>query len=195
MMRRMLGRTLWCSLGCIAVIACGRAEEGTRTADSNASATPVISGSDTASCNASGLLDIEYTKPVPILGTPAGNALYQIRNDSAEQDYYMFDIRGYADGFFLVDPSNISTTSKSGWIAQRFVFVYGRNYSRPLTLHAEPRENSAPKSVIREWWNGLYSVERCKGDWLYVRATIAGKPHEGWMPKDMQCNNPYTTCS
>jgi hypothetical protein len=142
-----------------------------------------------------GLLDNEYTAPVPILDSPGRRVSYQIQNDTVAEDFYAFDIRAYADGFFLVDSYSISSPTTRGWIAQKYVSVFARNYDAPLTLYADSRDDSRPRAVLPEWWNGLYAVVRCRGDWMYVRATIDGRLYEGWMPKAMQCGNPYTTCS
>ena len=167
----------------------------TRAVESASSAAALITGSDTASCNTGGLTDYKKESAIPVLDAPNGKVLYEFHNDSTKDDTYGLSISGYADGFLLVQPWSIENKLRQGWVDRKYVWVFGRNYSRSLTLYSEPREDSRPKVVLREWWNGLYAIVRCRGDWLYVRATIKQKMYEGWMPKDMQCDNPYTTCS
>ena len=190
--------------GGFAPLGCSRAEQRTIPSDSGASVEPAMPESLTAqiasipnaaTCKAVGLLDYEDTRPLPLFYSPGGGIRYRIQNDSANEDYFSLGINGYANGFFLVRPVSIARSGADAWIAQEHVRVYARNYSTSLTLHTQPREDSPPQAVVKDWWNGLYSVLRCDGAWLYVRATIDGQPHEGWMPPEMQCDNPYTTCN
>ncbi|HMI45706.1 MAG TPA: hypothetical protein VK491_06040 [Gemmatimonadaceae bacterium] len=167
----------------------------TRAVESASAATALITGSDTASCKTGGLADYEQEYLIPVLDAPNGKLLYEFHNDSTNDDIYGLSISGYADGFLLVRPWSIEHRPQQGWVDRKYVWVFGRNYSRSLKLYSEPREDSPPKVILREWWSGLYAVVRCRGDWLYVRATIQKKVYEGWMPKDLQCDNPYTTCS
>ena len=34
-----------------------------------------------------------------------------------------------------------------------------------------------------------------EGEWLKIRFKYKGAFHIGWLPPEMQCANPYTTCS
>lgn len=187
-----------------ATVGCSRAEQRAIPADPGAgvkSAMPenltaqIGSIPDATTCKAEGLLDHENTRPIPLVYSPGGGIRYRIQNDSANDDYFSLAINGYANGFFLVTPVSIARRGEEAWIAREHVRVFARNYSTSLTLHAQPRADSPPQAVVEDWWNGLYSVLRCDGAWLYVGATIDGQSYEGWMPPEMQCDNPYTTCN
>jgi hypothetical protein len=147
------------------------------------------------SCTAGALTDAEYNRPIPLLDAPNGRTLYEVRNDTAGGDVWMVELREHVNGFFHAALSTMNDSSRSGWIAARYVGIFARNYSQPLTLYASPDSTSAVTSVVSEWWPKLYSVTDCAGKWLRVRATISGKTHEGWMPPRMQCDNPFTTCN
>jgi pimeloyl-ACP methyl ester carboxylesterase len=150
---------------------------------------------DAVHCNGAALLDYHNTRAIPLLDSIGGRPRARVQNDSAREEFYTLALYGYARGHFLVTAASMSDSGSAGWISGEDVWVYGRNYSDSLILYAEPRTKSRPQAVVREWWPELYAVKRCNGDWLDVRATIKGEPVEGWLPREMQCANPYTTCS
>lgn len=149
-----------------------------------------------ASCQAGALTDANYHAAIPILDAPNGRTRFEIRNDSGSDDVWMIGLGEQADGFFHASLSTLSDTAgREGWIAERYVGIFARNYSRPMTLHAAPDTSAPAQSVVDDWWPSLYPVTGCRGHWLRVRATIEGKIKEGWMRPTMQCDNPYTTCN
>lgn len=41
----------------------------------------------------------------------------------------------------------------------------------------------------------MYIVVGCSGDWLKVKRIKGDKIYTGWLSPEMQCDNPYSTCS
>ena len=47
----------------------------------------------------------------------------------------------------------------------------------------------------KEYNPNVYQVLDFEGKWLKVQVRIKGKIYVGWMSPEMQCANPYSTCS
>ena len=163
-----------------------------RIARATSQAPAVTHGS---SCEAGALTDARNTKPIPILDAPNGHTSFEIQNDSSGGDVWMLTLHERRDGHFRASVSTISDSTREGWIADRYVGVFARNYSSPLKLYDAPDTSSRVHAIVSDWSPDLYPVTGCAGRWLRVRANIGGKVSEGWMPPTMQCDNPYTTCS
>ena len=41
----------------------------------------------------------------------------------------------------------------------------------------------------------MFEVLNCENKWLYVKLKTEDKIYEGWLEKNMQCSNQYTTCN
>ena len=176
-------------------LGCRGRDQGRSAADTRAVATADRGPATAASCEAGALTDGDYHAPIPVLDAPNGHARFEIRNDAGSGDIWMLVLRDHASGHFRASVSTISDSAREGWIGERYVGVFARNYSRPLTLYTAPDTGSPVQSVVADWWPKLYPVTGCRGRWLRVRATIDGAVKEGWMPPTMQCDNPYTTCN
>lgn len=95
----------------------------------------------------------------------------------------------------IIDPENLAS-DKHGWIhIGEHIGIYSRAYTVPLKLYVEPNDTSKVQSIIEEYDPGLYTVIDCKNDWLKVRRVLHGRIYVGWMAPEMQCPNPYSTCS
>lgn len=78
-----------------------------------------------------------------------------------------------------------------------YIGIYARNYGEngKLNLYTSPDKNSAVESTVNEFIYKLYTIEDCQEDWLKVQLDYERKTYTGWMEKDMQCANPYSTCN
>lgn len=83
-----------------------------------------------------------------------------------------------------------------GWLfLGDYVCVYSRAYQGFLKLYNAPCESSGINSVVEGYDSGMYIVVGCSGDWLKVKRIKGDKIYTGWLSPEMQCDNPYSTCS
>ena len=69
-------------------------------------------------------------------------------------------------------------------------------YAKPLILYSRPSETSPVLHTLDYYLdgNGMCPVLDYHGEWLKVRCVLRGKVYTGWIPPEMQCSSPYTTC-
>lgn len=81
------------------------------------------------------------------------------------------------------------------YAAKGTLAVNTRNYDNNVFyLYASPSTNS--KIIMESCKQQTVSVFGVYKGWLYVNAvTEDGQNIKGWLPPDMQCGNPYTTCN
>jgi hypothetical protein len=148
------------------------------------------------SCSTGAMLDIRHFESVALFDRPGGRPLHEIHNDSIAGRYYEFAVLASANGWLRVAATaDEPVEERMGWIPTTHVTVFARNYVDTLRLLTEPRADAPVRDEVREWSPEPYAVLACRGTWLHVRTTIDGATHEGWMPKQMQCANAYTTCN
>ena len=150
-------------------------------------------------CNCKGLIDWKFRGKVLVFDKPDGKIISSISNDSINEDYITLTISDVQNDFYKVTLSlSVSETSKSGWISKNnYIGTYARNYSDDISLklYSQPDKKSEIESVVNMWIPELYTIVDCKGDWVKVKLIYKGKLYTGWLEKEMQCANPYTTCN
>ena len=151
-----------------------------------------ISSPETRSASA---LLIPDQKKVGLLKQPNGMVLNYIVNDTISENYYSLEITEMRGEWSYVHAYSMLDTNKVGWIKTKYLGIYTRNYSEDLLLYVQPTKNSKVKCVFKEWLSDLWEIKDCSNRWLYIIKKIHGKTIEGWLPPEMQCDNPYTTCN
>jgi hypothetical protein len=153
-----------------------------------------------ANCNCGAIIDIDFKNKVSILDKPNGNVIKKLRHNFEEEDYLILTIKKDTVGYFKVDISySIKENSNiTGWIKKDTnIGTFAKNYSpkEKLNLYSEPNKKSKINSIVPNWTNQLYVIEKCSEKWVYVKVKYKGKIKEGWLEPEMQCDNPYTTCN
>jgi len=152
----------------------------------------------TQNCNCKGLVDWNYHDPILLFEIKDGTIIDTLTNDSANENSLVFNIIEDENEYFKVEIGlSQDTVWKKGWIKKAdYLGTYARNYSiDKLTLYSKPNLKSKPKSIIKEYYEGLYEIMKCNDEWVEVKVTINGKEYSGWLERKMQCPNPYTTCN
>jgi hypothetical protein len=150
-------------------------------------------------CNCQAMVDWQYQGQVYIYDKVDGIIIDSISNDSLNEDFVVMSISDFQKGFFHVRLQHtIKEISKCGWIkANKYIGTYARNYEDDiiLNLYVDPEKNSKVETNVSRWIPELYEITDCKGNWLKVRLNYVDKSYSGWLEKEMQCANPYTTCN
>lgn len=74
------------------------------------------------------------------------------------------------------------------------MYVYPARYSSPLLLYEIPSRDLL-KEKCETYISGPMRIIGVCGTWLKVEFEVYGKRHDGWIPREEYCPNPYSTCS
>lgn len=145
-------------------------------------------------CSCQGLVDINYSKPIPIYDKPNGKLKSSVRQDVKSDDCLMFFIDKDSSDYFHIELTYaLKHSSFKGWVMKaNYLGTFSRVYNDTLKLLSMPVAGAAVRSIIPVCTNDLLPITKCKGQWVYIR--YKGRI-EGWMRKEDQCPNPYTTCN
>jgi hypothetical protein len=149
----------------------------------------------TCECEGFLILDNESISLYPSADSK-GNELYAIKNDSINEIYYNFFISESKENLLKVVPTSINDSlKKTGWIRNKYVGIYSKNYNRPLNLYSEANNQSKKRHIIDEYITEPLTIITCSKKWLYVSVMIKSSKYEGWMAPEDQCANVYSTCN
>lgn len=152
----------------------------------------------TQNCNCKGLVDWNYSNTILLYDKIDGLIIDTLMNDKENENSLVFVIIEDGKKYFKVDIGlSQDEIWKTGWIKKgNYLGTYARNYStEKLILYSKPNLKSKPKTVIKEYYEGIYEITKCSGEWVEVKVTINSKQFNGWLERKMQCPNPYTNCN
>lgn len=84
--------------------------------------------------------------------------------------------------------------SKSGWVYAPLLAV-SITGKRPGTVKAYSTASKSGKTVANLPIDTEYKLESCSGSWLQISIAKGNDSISGWIPKENQCGNPWTSCS
>ena len=144
-------------------------------------------------------LNIEYAGELAVFEDPNGRIKETVQNDIANEDFVMFDLLQKKDSFYyVVAYSSLDDRIISeGWIKKNNKLgIYSAAYGDlDCILYEVPFDKEKIVITEKEYNPNIYEVLDFEGKWLKVRIRIEDKVYIGWMPPEIQCSNPYTTCS
>lgn len=144
-------------------------------------------------------INIEYTGKVAVYNSPFSNkiATYVQNND---EDIVMFDLLHKQDSMYYVIAYNGGTGQvlAIGWISKENhldISLKATSYGRYLTIYENANDR---KSIIFSDKEELFTdikIIDFENDWLKIKFNYNNSIYVGWLPPEMQCGNPYTTCN
>lgn len=144
-------------------------------------------------------LDSEFTGKVDIFEEPNGRIIKSVQNNNENDEIVMFDLLQKSDSmYYVIAYSGIDDCILAkGWIYKNnHLGIYSAAYG---DKHCSLYEMLSDKVKIviaeKEYNSNMYRVLDFEGKWLKVQVENKGKIYVGCMPPDMQCANPYSTCS
>lgn len=129
---------------------------------------------------------------------PHGKLEKRLRNNLEEEDIVMFDLLQKNDTMYYVLAYSGLTDEvlATGWIYKdNNLTVDFSAYDRDLVIYRNVNDRSDKIVSDKEHLVTDVEVIDFEGDWLKIRFKYKGKAYVGWLPPEMQCANPYTTCS
>lgn len=183
---------------CISSSCCGNNKSSTITY--NIQQTDTLQYIDPADTNyLTVFLNIDFAGTVNVFDNPNGNIIKSVKNDNDGEDIVMFNLLQKQDSMYYVIAYNGGTNQilAKGWISQNTnLGVYSAAYGDlPCFLYKTPFNRKQIVIEEKVYNSNMYEVLDFEGEWLKVKIKVGNKFYIGWMPPEMQCANPYTTCS
>lgn len=155
--------------------------------------------SGSSSCNCTVMLDPEYKGSIELYDSPNGRPTQSVRHNTKDEDYVVLTILGKQQGFFKVTMSYAQAGRfTDGWIKPGSpIGVFSRDYKgKGLRIYSTPAKSGKPVYTIKGYATIFFRLTDCAAEgWAKVRFKHNGSFHEGWMAREDQCDNPYTTCN
>ena len=142
-------------------------------------------------------LDIDYYGVIPVYDNPKGKLIKEIRNDSTSSDFIGFELLYKGDDMFNVVAFSCLTGQimAKGWIDNNsHLGIYSSMYQGNMVIYEQP-DSSKIMCILKDYYPGKYDIIDFSGSWLKITANSKGKFIEGWIPRNEQCWNVYSTCS
>lgn len=150
-------------------------------------------------CNCSVMLDPDYSSPIELYDSPNGQRIQTFRHNLKDEDLIVLAIKGKQAGFFKISVSYaLSGYIKDGWIKIGTpIGVFSRDYTgKGLVFYSAADKTSKTVLTMKDYTKIFFKATDCSSyGWLRVRFKHNGSFHEGWIAKEDQCDNPYTTCN
>ena len=145
------------------------------------------------------IIDWKYLGTIDIYTRPNDKIIFQVKNDSLNEDFLLLDILDQTETYFFVSISlNSEQNKKVGWIKKAdYIGVYVKHEEFPmdLTIYKDKKESDIDKTVIKKWTSKLLTIELCSDNWTYVLVKHNGQIYKGWIKTDKLCANSYTYCN
>lgn len=144
-------------------------------------------------------LDPEFAGTVDVFEEPNGRIIKSVQNNIEDDDIVMFDLLQKTDSmYYTIAYSGIDDRILvKGWIYKKnHLGIYSSAYGdKRCSLYEIPSNKGRIIITEKEYNPNMYQVLDVDGKWLKVQVENGGRMYVGWMPPDMQCANPYSTCS
>jgi|GEM_PF-1204752 lipoprotein len=143
-------------------------------------------------------LNIEFSGTVAVYDIPHGKIIKYVQNDIEEEDFVMFDLLQKQDSMYYVIAYSGLTNRilAKGWISKNnHLDIYFSAYDSDLIVYKNANDRGVKMFSDKEHLFNDIEVLDFENNWLKIKFNYKGRSYNGWLPPEMQCANPYTTCS
>lgn len=143
-------------------------------------------------------LNIEFEGTVAVFDIPHGKITKYVQNDIKEEDFVMFDLLQKQDSmYYVVAYSGLTDRILAkGWISKNnHLDIYFSAYDRDLVIYKNANDRKKKMFSDKEYLFDNIEVLDFENNWLKIKFNYKGRSYNGWLPPELQCANPYTTCS
>ena len=143
-------------------------------------------------------LNIEFSGTVAVYDIPHGKIIKYVQNDIEEEDFVMFDLLQKQDSMYYVIAYSGLTNRilAKGWISKNnHLDIYFSAYDSDLIVYKNANDRGVKMFSDKEHLFKDIEVLDFENNWLKIKFNYKGRSYNGWLPPEMQCANPYTTCS
>ena len=143
-------------------------------------------------------LNIEFSGTVAVYDIPHGKIIKYVQNDIEEEDFVMFDLLQKQDSMYYVIAYSGLTNRilAKGWISKNnHLDIYFSTYDSDLIVYKNANDRGVKMFSDKEHLFNDIEVLDFENNWLKIKFNYKGRSYNGWLSPEMQCANPYTTCS
>ena len=143
-------------------------------------------------------LNIEFSGTVAVYDIPHGKIIKYVQNDIEEEDFVMFDLLQKQDSmYYVIAYSGLTNRMLAkGWISKNnHLDIYFSAYDSDLIVYKNANDRGVKMFSDKEHLFNDIEVLDFENNWLKIKFNYKGRSYNGWLPPEMQCANPYTTCS
>jgi lipoprotein len=143
-------------------------------------------------------LNIEFSGTVAVYDIPHGKIIKYVQNDIEEEDFVMFDLLQKQDSmYYVIAYSGLTNIILAkGWISKNnHLDIYFSAYDSDLIVYKNANDRGVKMFSDKEHLFNDIEVLDFENNWLKIKFNYKGRSYNGWLPPEMQCANPYTTCS
>lgn len=143
-------------------------------------------------------LNTEFSGTVAVYDIPHGKIIKYVQNDIEEEDFVMFDLLQKQDSMYYVIAYSGLTNRilAKGWISKNnHLDIYFSAYDSDLIVYKNANDREVKMFSDKEHLFNDIEVLDFENNWLKIKFNYKGRSYNGWLPPEMQCANPYTTCS
>lgn len=143
-------------------------------------------------------LNIEFSGTVAVYDIPHGKIIKYVQNDIEEEDFVMFDLLQKQDSMYYVIAYSGLTNRilAKGWISKNnHLDIYFSAYDSDLIVYKKANDRGVKMFSDKEHLFKDIEVLDFENNWLKIKFNYKGRSYNGWLSPEMQCANPYTTCS
>jgi hypothetical protein len=155
-------------------------------ADTDAPAMPdsttVTEDKTCCNCDATVYLNDPDTSGTNVRDVPGGKVIRQLKYDSDCQ-CNIVNVVNSKNGWIEL--------KEGGWVFAELFSVDTRNYAEGQKVYLNESTTEESETVAEYSGEQSFKILGCDKTWLYVKGRDGKK---GWLPEDMQCGNPLTTC-
>lgn len=121
--------------------------------------------------------------------------LYVLENDSINENYFIVELHGTLNEWgFITAYSPNKKHKEKGWMKLNELVVSPVDFSQPIFLYEKPDSESDRTEILNYNFSPL-EIIGCDSTWIKVKYSDSKAIYQGWLPKENQCANPYTTCN
>ena len=142
-------------------------------------------------------LDIDYHGEIEVFDNMHGMLTKRVKNDTSTFVFINLVLIDKTDSMYYVAAFSSLTDSifAKGWIRRDSpIGIYNCMYQGNTVFYVSP-DSSKVLYVEKEYNPESYKVVDFCGSWLKVKIKKKSTFIEGWIPRNEQCWNVYSTCS
>ena len=162
---------------------------------------PILQAQDESTfCQCETILDYRFEDYIDVFNSDDSSfPIARVRNNPQEDEFLVVEIIGRSDSLFRVNIrmaiSNNPFQMNNVFVRKEHLIILSRLLNHPMPLYSQPSKSSTIVKSIEDSYGHIYEVIDSSVDWLRVVYTDGNNNrYEGWMAKEYQCSNIYSSC-
>ena len=146
-------------------------------------------------------LNTEFAGKVAVYSSPFSTSIVTyVQNNIENEDFVIFDLLHKQDSMYYVLAYSGATNQvfAIGWISKNNhldINLKAAAYNRDLVIYRNVNDRERKMFSDKERLFTDIEIMDFENNWLKIKFKYKNEIYIGWLPPEMQCGNPYTTCN